>query len=346
MDVHHNRPNIIGMNLAELSSKLEGMGEPRYRAKQILNWIYDKAVYDFAAMTNLPAVLRDKLQSELRISLPNVVQTQVASDGTSKYLLELDDSQHVECVLIPDTPRMTACLSSQVGCAIGCAFCATGFGGFVRNLHPGEIIGQLLVVQQILGDRITNVVMMGMGEPLANYDHVMAALHLMNDHSAMAMGARRFTISTSGVVPGIKKLAGEKLQVNLAVSLHAPNDQLRNQLVPINRTYPIARLMEACKDYIAAVGRRVTFEYVLLRDVNDLPEHAHELAQLVRGMLCHINLIPVNPVSESGFSRPSEQGTAEFARIVKGYGVEVTVRKEKGTGIDAACGQLRARRMR
>jgi 23S rRNA (adenine2503-C2)-methyltransferase len=312
----------------------------------VFDWIYDKAVYDFSAMVNLPAALRDKLRSEMRVSLPQVVQTQNAADGTSKYLLQLDDGQHVECVIIPDMPRMTACLSSQVGCAVGCAFCATGQSGFARNLQPGEIIGQLLVSQQIRGERLTNVVMMGMGEPLANYDNVMAALRLMNDRAAIAMGARRFTISTVGLVPGIKRLTGEKLQVNLAVSLHAPNDHLRNQLVPINRKYPIAMLMETCKEYIAAVGRRVTFEYVLLRNVNDQAAHAHQLAQLVRGMLCHINLIPVNPVSEKGFSRPSEQGTAEFARIVRGYGVEVTVRKEKGTGIDAACGQLRARRMR
>jgi 23S rRNA (adenine2503-C2)-methyltransferase len=346
MDVHHRRPNVIGMNLTELSAMLESMGEPGYRAKQVFDWIYIHGVYDFNSMTNLPSALRDRLRSELRISLPDVEKAQIATDGTSKYLLRLDDGQHVESVLIPDTPRMTACLSSQVGCAIGCAFCATGIGGFVRNLLQGEIIGQLLVLQRIHGERLTNVVMMGMGEPLANYDQVMGALYLMNDRATMAMGARRFTISTAGLAPGIRKLASERLQVNLAISLHAPTDHLRDRLVPINRTFPLPQLMDACKEYIDTTRRRITFEYVLLSEVNDQVEHAHQLAKLVHGMLCHINLIPVNPVGESGFSRPSEQGTAEFARIVKGYGVEVTVRKEKGTGIDAACGQLRARQMR
>lgn len=339
-------PNVVGMDVADLAELFAGLGEPRYRARQVLDWVYGKAVYSFDQMTNLSKALQSKLSAIARIALPQVVTVQVADDGTSKYLLELDDHECVEAVIIPEGERLTACLSSQVGCGAGCAFCATGLGGLVRNLTTAEIIGQLLTLQETAGVRLTNVVMMGMGEPLANYPNVIHALRLMNDPAALAMGARRFTVSTSGIVPGIRKLASESLQVNLAVSLHAPDDELRDRLVPINRKYPLTALMPACREYIDTTGRRITFEYVLLQGVNDTPQKAHALGELLRGLLCHVNLIPVNPVAETGFRRPDEEGTADFARIVKCYGVEVTMRKEKGAGIDAACGQLRVRQMR
>lgn len=336
-------PNIIGMDMAQVESLITGLGEPSYRVRQILDWIYGHSVYSFMAMSNLPKDLREKLNAVAQIALPSVIKVQKATDGTTKCLLRLDDGECVEAVIIPEGERLTACLSSQVGCAVECAFCATGLGGFVRNLTPGEIVGQLLALQEIIGERLTNVVMMGMGEPLANYDNVMAALRLMNHPSALAMGARRFTISTSGIVPGIRKLMAENLQVNLAVSLHAASDELRDRLVPVNKRYPLNELMVVCREYIASTRRRVTFEYVLLRGVNDDEAQAHMLGHMLQGMLCHLNLIPVNPVDETGFTRPSEEGTEAFSRIVKRYGIEVTVRKEKGSGIDAACGQLRVR---
>lgn len=334
-------PNVIGMSITDLQALVATLGEERYRAQQIMDWVYGKAVYSFQAMANLPASLRERLGQCSRITLPAVITVQVASDGTRKYLLRLADAECVEAVTIPEGDRITACLSSQVGCAMGCAFCATGLSGLARNLQADEMVGQLLALQQHLGTKVTNVVMMGMGEPLANYGHVIEALVLMNHPQALGIGARRFTISTCGVVPGIRRLSAEKLQVNLAVSLHAPNDRLRDELVPINRRYPIPRLLAACAEYAERTGRRVSFEYALLRDVNDSAEQAHQLGELLRGRLCHLNLIPANEVPGTGYHRPTEKAIAGFARIVRSYGITATVRKERGSGIDAACGQLR-----
>lgn len=334
-------PNAIGMDITDLEALVATLGEPRYRAQQIMDWVYGKAVYSFRDMANLPASLREKLEQCARIALPVIITVHEANDGTRKYLLRLVDARHVEAVTIPLDDRITACLSSQVGCAMGCAFCATGLSGLARNLQAGEIVGQLLALQQHLEARVTNVVMMGMGEPLANYNHVMRALALMNCPQALGMGARRFTISTCGVVPGIRRLSEEKLQVNLAVSLHAPNDRLRDELVPVNRKYPISQLLAACAEYTERTGRRVSFEYTLLRDVNDSAEQAHQLGKLLRGLLCHLNLIPANEVPGTGYHRPTDKVITGFARIVRSYGTTATVRKERGSGIDAACGQLR-----
>lgn len=341
LGVNPGLANIVGMGITELEGLLSSLGEPRYRARQIMDWVYGKGFYSFEEMSNLPKLLRDKLAQHACIALPAIIRVQVAPDGTRKYLLGLMDGQRVEAVAISEGERLTACLSSQVGCAIGCVFCATGLSGLVRNMSVAEIVGQLLALQEHLGLRVTNVVMMGMGEPLANYDNVMAALGLMNHPQTLGIGVRRFTLSTSGVVPGILRLAAEHPQVNLAVSLHAANDYLRNQLVPINRKYPIDALIKACREYVSRTGRRVTFEYVLLRGINDAAEHAHELGRLLQDLLCHVNLIPVNPVRDTHYKRPEKKVTASFARIVKAYDIRVTVRKEKGTGIDAACGQLR-----
>jgi 23S rRNA (adenine2503-C2)-methyltransferase len=339
-------PNIVGMDTAGLTAMLATYGEPAYRARQVMDWIYGKGVYTFAEMTNLPVALRNRLAQSARIAVPAVVAVQKAADGTRKYLLQLDDGEQVEAVLISERERLTVCLSSQVGCAIGCALCATGLGGLVRNLTAGEIVGQVLSVQRDAGKRLTNVVLMGMGEPLANYGQVMAALKLLNHPVAVGLGARRFTVSTAGVVPGIRQLAREPLQVNLAVSLHAADDRLRDLLVPINRRYPLAKLLAACQEYIELTGRRITFEYVLLAGVNDSVSQAGQLGRLLVGMLCHVNLIPVNPVSEAGYHRPDDAVTKQFLRALRRHGIEATLRKEKGAGIDAACGQLRVRQMR
>ncbi|MGI6082692.1 MAG: 23S rRNA (adenine(2503)-C(2))-methyltransferase RlmN [Limnochordia bacterium] len=336
-------PNILGAEIAEITDWFIALGEPRYRAEQILDWIYKKSVYSFEMMSNLPKGLRDTLSSRFHISLPQVVKTQISRDGTSKSLLQLADGQHIEAVVIEEGTRLTACLSSQVGCAVGCSFCATGLSGFSRHLSAAEIVGQLLVLRAQRAEGLTNVVMMGMGEPLANYTNVMKAIRIMNQPEGPAMGSRRFTISTAGVIPGIERLMNEDLQVNLAVSLHAPDDRLRDQLVPLNKTYPIASLIAACREYAVLTGRRVTFEYVLLRDVNDSPDHAQALGRLLRGFLCHVNLIPVNTVDGLAYRQPAPGVTEEFARVVASHGVRVSIRKEKGADIDAACGQLRLR---
>lgn len=341
LEVGSGLPNILGAEMAEIADRLVSLGEPRYRAEQILDWIYKKSVYSFKLMSNLPKGLRQTLTDHFHIGLPQVVKVQTSRDGTEKYLLRLADGEHIEAVVIREGTRLTACLSSQVGCAVGCSFCATGLSGFSRHLSAAEIVGQLLVLREQQAQELTNVVMMGMGEPLANYANVIKAIRIMNQPAGLAMGARRFTISTAGVVPGIKRLMNENLQVNLAVSLHAPDDRLRDQLVPLNKTYPIASLIAACREYAEQTGRRVTFEYVLLQDVNDSSDHAHALGRLLAGFLCHVNLIPANPVEGLPFRQSVPEVTEEFARIIASHGVHVSIRKEKGADIDAACGQLR-----
>lgn len=343
MGVDPALPNLLGMEIKEIADQLVALDEPRYRADQILDWIYKRSVYSFEPMSNLPKGLREALAQRFCVHLPRIIKAQSATDNTGKFLFEMADGQRVEAVVIEEGKRLTACLSSQVGCAVGCSFCATGLSGLLRNLSADEIVGQLLVLQEQRGTEITNVVMMGMGEPLANYAHVMKALRIMNHPQALRMGARRFTISTAGVLPGIRRLMHENLQVNLAVSLHAPDNKLRSRLVPLNRSYPIASLIDTCREYAKHTGRRVTFEYVLLQDVNDSASQARALGELLAGLLCHVNLIPVNPVPETGYRQPSPRVTEEFARIVASHGVRVSVRKEKGAGIDAACGQLRLR---
>jgi 23S rRNA (adenine2503-C2)-methyltransferase len=273
-----------------------------------------------------------------------LVREQTAEDGlTHKVLLRLHDGQQIETVLMryPESGdsqgRATVCVSTQAGCAVGCPFCATGRMGLLRNLSPGEIVGQVIFFARRC--QVTNVVFMGMGEPLLNYDNTWRAIETLNHPRGFGLGARRMTISTSGIVPGIQRLAGEKLQVNLAISLHAPNDRLRNILVPVNRKYPIAALMQACKDYVEKTGRRVSYEYVLLAGVNDTPKLAHELGALLRGTLSHVNLIPLNPTA-SAFTRPRHESVLAFQRVVRTYGIATTVRIERGVEISAACGQL------
>ncbi len=344
------RTNLLGLTPAELEAFVVGLGEKPYRARQLLVWIYKRWVADFAAMTDLGKELRARLADVAEIRPPEIVSEHASGDGTRKWLLRAGRSdgrdQAIETVFIPEVGRGTLCISSQVGCALDCAFCSTGAQGFNRNLDTAEIVGQVWLANQRLGsgpggDRaVTNVVLMGMGEPLANYRAVLPALGLFLDDRAFDLSRRRVTLSTSGLVPQIYRLA-EDTNVALAVSLHAPNDALRNELVPINRRHPIAELLAACWHYLDAQnGRSITFEYVMLDGVNDRPEHARELAALLGGHDAKVNLIPFNPFAGNRFRRSSPQAIEAFRDYLNSRGVTATVRRTRGDDIDAACGQL------
>ena len=335
--------NLKGLDLNELRDFVVSIDEKPFRGDQIFSWLYNKSINSFDEMTNLSKELRDKLLERAQIDqLKLVVQRQSGQDQSIKYLFQLEDDSQIESVLMFDGNRATLCISTQVGCAIDCKFCATGVMGLNRHLTPGEILDQVLAVQKLNGTRVTNVVCMGMGEPFANYDNTLAAVGILNDDDGVRLGARHMTISTVGLVPQILKLADEPYQINLAISLHAPNDKIRSATMPINRRYPIERIMRACRTYISKTNRRVSFEYVLLSGENDRPEHAEELGELLKGMLCHVNLIPVN-ATDAGYTRPPDGRIGKFRDILKRSGIAVTVRFEKGTDIDAGCGQLRAR---
>jgi len=347
------RTNLLGLTPAELEAFVVGLGEKPYRARQLLVWMYKRWVGDFAAMTDLGKELRARLADVAEIRPPEIVSEHASGDGTRKWLLRAGRSdgreQAIETVFIPEVGRGTLCISSQVGCALDCAFCSTGAQGFNRNLDTAEIVGQVWLANQRLGsgsggDRaVTNVVLMGMGEPLANYRAVLPALALFLDDRGFDLSRRRVTLSTSGLVPQIYKLA-EDTNVALAVSLHAPNDALRNELVPINRRHPIAELLAACWHYLDAQnGRSITFEYVLLDGVNDGPEHARELAGLLAGHDAKVNLIPYNPFPGNRFRRSSPAAIEAFRDYLNSRGVTATVRRTRGEDIDAACGQLAGR---
>jgi len=296
-------------------------------------------------MTNLPAPFRTALKDQFDLAAVAPLDSRKEIDGTGKMLVGLADGQAVETVLIPAGERRTVCLSSQVGCKFGCAFCASGQAGFVRNLEAGEIVGQVLLVAGLQGDVPDNIVVMGMGEPFDNYDNVLKAVRIMNHPFGMNVGARRMTISTSGVVPGIERMANEGLQVELSVSLHAANDELRSRLMPVNRLYPLAELLAACGKYTEATGRIITFEYILIAGVNDAPEHAKQLTELVRAARGRVNLIPLSPVAEFDGEAPDVPTIRLFAQLLEQKGINVTLRQSRGKGIDGACGQLRLRRM-
>lgn len=339
--------NLYDLSHDELVALLKSWGQPKYRAQQVWEWLYKKYAQTYDEMTNLPQTLRDKLTAETKLALPEPIFTQFSSDGfTKKVLFKLPDGQFIETVLMRYDKRNTICMSSQAGCAMGCVFCATGQMGFFRNLTVAEIVGQYTYFGRELaeeGERITNVVMMGMGEPLHNYDQTLTAVDRMIDSTGIDLGARKITISTVGLIPAIRKYADEQRQTPLAVSLHAATDEERDKLIPINRKWPIADLMDTCRYYIDKTGRRLTFEWALIRGENDTVAQAEKLGQLVQGMLCHVNLIPLNPTK--GYDgQPSDHGRVQaFMDKLAEYGVSSTVRVRRGIDIQAGCGQLRDR---
>ena len=334
---------LAGLKLTELEALMEELKATKFRAKQIHNWIYAKSVSSIDEMTNLSKDFREKLKSIAVVTDTKIKVKQVSSDGTIKYLVEYPDGECVETVLMrfDNRANLTACVSSQVGCAVNCSFCATGKGGFKRNLTAQEIIEQVLTIQRDTGLKVTNIVFMGQGEPLLNMDNVLKALQIFNDD--FQIGARRITISTSGIIPQINKLAELELQSTLAISLHAPNHELRKTLMPIENKYPIGELKKALLNYVEKTGRRITIEYILIHGFNDTPEIAKELAYFLKDLKCNINLIPYNSVIENDYKKPSGNDIMKFKYLLEHSGKKVTVRLERGADIDAACGQLRGR---
>jgi 23S rRNA (adenine2503-C2)-methyltransferase len=340
------RVNLLGLTPQAMAELFVALGERPFRATQVLKWIYHRGIGEFAAMTDLSVALRTRLPELARIEPPQVAARQVSADGTHKWLLGLSDGNRVETVFIPEGERGTLCISSQVGCALGCSFCSTGYRGFNRDLTAAEIVGQVWLARSELAASsaaprpITNVVLMGMGEPLLNLDGVLPALRLLLDDLAFGLARRRVTVSTAGVVPALERLR-EECPVSLAVSLHAPNDALRSELVPLNRKYPIGELLEACRRYVADAPKSVvTFEYVMLDGVNDSLGHARELAALLRGLPAKVNLIPFNPFPESRYQRSPQPVVDRFRDVLLAAGLMTITRKTRGEDIDAACGQL------
>ncbi|HEX3015029.1 MAG TPA: 23S rRNA (adenine(2503)-C(2))-methyltransferase RlmN [Desulfobacteria bacterium] len=347
-------PYLRSLSLSELQEICLQLNLPRFRAAQVFDWVQAKGVGAWGEMTNVPGEVKERLSQVVAFEPIRVLREQVSQlDGTRKYLFQLGDGQTVESVLMPykravSRDRVTVCASSQVGCAMQCAFCATGLGGLIRNLAPGEIAGQILDIRRLMSKadpefRVSNVVFMGMGEPLQNYTNLLGAIELLNSPRGQNIGLRRMTVSTCGVVPRIIDLGRDNPQITLAISLHAARDEVRNRLVPINRKYPLQELMEACRKYIEITNRRITFEYALIEGVNSSVRDAEDLSRLVRGLLCNINIIPVNPVLETGLNRPSPAKVKEFVTVLREAGLEISLREERGTDIDAACGQLRKR---
>jgi 23S rRNA (adenine2503-C2)-methyltransferase len=342
------KQSIKSLAVDELAQHLASEGEPPYRAKQITDWLYKKRADSFAAMTDLPAVTRARLGEQFSFVRPEVVRVLGSKDTTQKFLFRLSDGNLIESVLIPASPalygdasdRLTACVSTQVGCAYGCKFCASGLEGFSRNLEAAEIVDQLLAVEANSGQKIDNIVFMGMGEPLANLTNLLRAIRIINAPWGLEIGARHITISTSGLAPQIRKLAAEPTQFRLAISLHGATDEVRSQIMPVNRKYNLGTLLEACAYYVAA-KRRLMFEYILIGGLNDTPEQAHKLAAIAARLSAKINLIPYNTVEGLSWSRPSRNRQEQFLQILRQHGAVATLRREKGHDIDAACGQLR-----
>ena len=336
------RSDLGDMDLAELEAALQQRGHPRFHARQIFRWIYARGVSDFEKMTDLSLTLRAELPGHFRISTPTLIQTDTSSDGTTKFLLGLDDGRRIESVFIPDTPAQTFCISTQVGCAMKCGFCLTGKMGLMRNLNAGEIAGQVRVLAEQLGLRQSkfNIVLMGMGEPLHNYENTMKALRILNDEHGLAISPKRVTLSTVGVLPALERLASEPLMPNLAISLHATTEDQRDALVPVNRKYGLADIVAAARKFPIKRRQRITFEYVLLHGVNDTPEDARRLIGLLGNIRCKVNLIPLNEAAGIPFQRPPDDRIDAFAEILANARIRVSVRKSRGRDIRAACGQL------
>jgi 23S rRNA (adenine2503-C2)-methyltransferase len=338
----YTRRDLAEMELHELEQALEALGHPRFHARQIFRWVHKRGVTDFAQMSDLGRDLRAELAAACTIATPAVERQERSEDGTTKFLLRLADGKHIESVYIPDTPAQTFCISTQVGCAMKCAFCLTGKMGIDRSLTAGEIAGQVRVLARELDmlDTRFNIVLMGMGEPLHNYENTMKALRILADEYGFGLSGRRMTLSTVGVLPALERLATEPLMPNLAISLHATTEEQRDMLVPINRKYGLKELLDACRRFPLKRRERITFEYVLLQDVNDTPEDARRLVRLLHGIRGKVNLLPLNEAAGIPFARPSDDRVNRFARILAEHGITVSVRRSRGRDIRAACGQL------
>ncbi len=339
--------NIADLSKGELETELKKIGEKPYRSRQIFRWLYRVGVRSFDEMADIPLELREKLKSKFHITRLVVLDSKCSSlDKTTKYLFRLEDSNTIESVFIPELNRNTICLSSQVGCKYACSFCASAPFGFVRNLRPSEIIGEVLFLKtKNPQERITNLVFMGIGEPLDNYNNVMKAIRIFNDKDAFNVGARKITISTCGIIPGIERLKDEGLQIELSVSLHSADDEVRSKLVPINKKYPLRDLIGACRDYIDKTGRVITFEYVLIKGMNSSREDARRLARLLKGLKCKVNTISYNQIAAKDYEKPSNNDIRIFVKTLKDEGASAVNRKSKGEDIDAGCGQLRISRL-
>ncbi len=336
------KKDILSLDLTELTSEIVALGEPKFKAKQIYRWLHKEFVTDFSQMTDISLALRQVLDDNFVIFGCTIEKKLVSEyDSTIKYLFRLYDGEFIESVLMKYKYGYTVCVSSQVGCRMGCTFCASTLSGVVRSLSPSEILSQIYAISRDNDIRVSHIVMMGMGEPFDNYDNVLKFLKLVSDENGVNISMRHISLSTCGIVPGINKLMAEKLQLTLSISLHAPNDDIRSKMMPVNRKWSIAELIDACKRYTHATSRRISFEYALVNGVNDSDDCALQLAALLKGMLCHINLIPVNEVSETGCKRSSAQRINKFSQILEKKGFAVTVRRELGADINAACGQLR-----
>ena len=333
--------NIKEYNLDELQNELVALGEKKYRAEQIFKWLYVDKVKEFDEMTNLSIELREKLKKEYTMCNFKILKKQEASDGTKKYLFDVLDGNAIESVLMEYHHGKTICVSSQIGCKMGCKFCASTGIKFIRSLTCGEIVEQILAVEQDIGDKISNIVFMGIGEPFDNYDNVMKAIKIINNQKGLNIGARHISISTSGLVPMIYRFADEELQCTLSISLHATNDAKRSSMMPINNRYNIEELMEACKYYINKTNKRISFEYALAKDNNDNLDDAKELVKLLKGMLCHVNLIPINKIENGNYVKSTNENIIKFRDYLNKNGIVATIRRELGSDIDAACGQLR-----
>ena len=333
--------NIKDYDLEDLKQELISIGEKGFRAEQIFKWLYQEKVKNFDEMTNLSLELREKLKNNYTICNYNILKKLESSDGTKKYLFDILDGNIIESVLMEYHYGKSVCVSSQVGCKMGCKFCASTGIPFVRNLTAGEIVEQILAIEQDTGDKISNIVFMGIGEPLDNYDNVIKAIRILNNPKGLGIGARHISVSTSGLVPRIYDLAKENIQCTLSVSLHASNNEKRSSMMPVNNRYSVEELIKACKDYIAMTNKRISFEYALAKDNNDNMQDAKELANLLKGMLCHVNLIPINKIENGKFTKSSNENIIKFRDYLNDHGIVATIRRELGSDIEAACGQLR-----
>lgn len=338
--------NLKEYNLEELKQELVSLGEKPYRAEQIFNWLYREKVKNIEDMTNLSLELREKLKQEYTMCNFKILKKQESSDGTIKYLFDVLDGNAIETVLMQYHHGKTICVSSQIGCKMGCKFCASTGIAFIRNLTAGEIVEQVLAVEQDVGEPISNIVFMGIGEPFDNYENVMKAIRIINHPKGLGIGARHISVSTSGIVPKIADFAKEDLQCTLSISLHATSNEKRSKMMPVNNLYPIEELIKACKDYIAKTNKRISFEYALAKDNNDNLEDAESLVRLLKGMICHVNLIPINKIENGKFVKSSNENIIKFRDYLNDHGIVATIRRELGSDIEAACGQLRRKNLK